>query len=64
MVQNGMEVELKPAVIFEVALEEIQKSQSYHRICTSFQIGEGGMTSPEEVDSLREWNPYRVQEKE
>lgn len=29
LVQNGMEVELKPAVIFEVAYEEIQKSQSY-----------------------------------
>lgn len=29
LVQKGMEVELKPAVIFEVAYEEIQKSQSY-----------------------------------
>jgi DNA ligase-1 len=29
LVQKGMEVELKPAVIFEVAYEEIQKSQTY-----------------------------------
>lgn len=29
LVQKGMEVDLKPAVIFEVAYEEIQKSQSY-----------------------------------
>jgi len=29
LMQKGMEVELKPAVIFEVAYEEIQKSQSY-----------------------------------
>lgn len=29
LLQKGMEVELKPAVIFEVAYEEIQKSQSY-----------------------------------
>ena len=29
LVQKGMEVELKPAVIFEVAYEEIQKSTNY-----------------------------------
>ena len=29
IVQNGMEVELKPAVIFEVAYEEIQRSPNY-----------------------------------
>ena len=29
LLQKGMEVELKPAVIFEVAYEEIQKSQTY-----------------------------------
>jgi len=29
LLEQGMEVELKPAVIFEVAYEEIQKSQSY-----------------------------------
>jgi DNA ligase 1 len=29
IVQNGMEVEMKPAVIFEVAYEEIQKSPNY-----------------------------------
>jgi DNA ligase-1 len=27
--QNGMEVELKPAIIFEVAYEEIQRSPNY-----------------------------------
>ena len=29
VVEKGMEVELKPAVIFEVAYEEIQKSPNY-----------------------------------
>jgi DNA ligase-1 len=29
IVQKGMEVELKPAVIFEVAYEEIQRSPNY-----------------------------------
>jgi len=29
LVQEGMEVELKPSVVFEVAYEEIQKSPNY-----------------------------------
>ena len=65
LVQNGMEVELKPAVIFEVAYEEIQKSQSYSsgyalRFPRLVRVRDD--KSLEEADSLeRVESLYRVQ---
>lgn len=65
LVQNGMEVELKPAVIFEVAYEEIQKSQSYSsRYALRFPrlVRVRDDKSLEEADSLeRVESLYRVQ---
>ncbi len=65
LVQKGMEVELKPAVIFEVAYEEIQKSQSYSsgyalRFPRLVRVRDD--KSLEEADSLeRVESLYRVQ---
>lgn len=65
LVQMGMEVELKPAVIFEVAYEEIQKSQSYSsgyalRFPRLVRVRDD--KSLEEADSLeRVESLYRVQ---
>lgn len=65
LVQKSMEVELKPAVIFEVAYEEIQKSQSYSsgyalRFPRLVRVRDD--KSLEEADSLeRVESLYRVQ---
>ena len=65
ILEKGMEVELKPAVIFEVAYEEIQKSQSYSsgyalRFPRLVRVRDD--KSLEEADSLeRVESLYRVQ---
>ena len=65
LVQKGMEVELKPAVIFEVAYEEIQKSQSYssgYALWFPRLVRVRDDKSLEEADSLeRVESLYRVQ---
>ena len=65
LVQKGMEVEMKPAVIFEVAYEEIQKSPNYSsgyalRFPRLVRVRDD--KSLEEADSLeRVESIYRVQ---
>ncbi len=65
LVQKGMEVELKPAVIFEVAYEEIQKSQSYssgYALRFPRLVAVRDDKSLEEADTLeRVVSLYRVQ---
>jgi DNA ligase-1 len=65
LVQNGMEVELKPAVIFEVAYEEIQKSQTYssgYALRFPRLVSVRDDKSLEEADTLeRVVSIYRVQ---
>ena len=65
LVQKGMEVELKPAVIFEVAYEEIQKSQSYssgYALRFPRLVAVRDDKSLEEADTLeRVISIYRVQ---
>lgn len=65
LVQKGMEVELKPAVIFEVACEEIQKSQSYssgYALRFPRLVAVRDDKSLEEADTLeRVVSLYRVQ---
>lgn len=65
LVQKGMEVELKPAVIFEVAYEEIQKSQSYssgYALRFPRLVAVRDDKSLEEADTLeRVASIYRVQ---
>ena len=65
LVQKGMEVELKPAVIFEVAYEEIQKSQTYssgYALRFPRLVSVRDDKSLEEADTLeRVVSIYRVQ---
>ncbi len=65
LVQKGMEVELKPAVIFEVAYEEIQKSQNYssgYALRFPRLVAVRDDKSLEEADTLeRVISIYRVQ---
>jgi DNA ligase-1 len=65
VVQKGMEVELKPAVIFEVAYEEIQKSPNYssgYALRFPRLITVRDDKSPQEADTLeRVVSIYKVQ---
>jgi DNA ligase 1 len=55
IVQKGMEVEVRPKVVFEVAYEEIQKSPNYssgYALRFPRLVGVRDDKSPEEADSL------------
>jgi DNA ligase 1 len=65
LVQKGMEVELRPKVVFEVAYEEIQKSQNYssgYALRFPRLIAVRDDKSPEEADTLsRVISLYKLQ---
>ncbi|HWQ19281.1 MAG TPA: ATP-dependent DNA ligase [Methanotrichaceae archaeon] len=65
LVQKGMEVELRPKVVFEVAYEEIQKSQNYssgYALRFPRLITVRDDKSPEEADTLaRVTSLYKLQ---